>query len=245
MCWTCTKETWYHLKKEKKGMGGKGRLTNNMIDKLQNYYGIAIRSNCGNLSSMKTAIHASLFHCASSADRKLHLQHCPGGANSWCGYMRDRANQTNNYNLGAGLPLDVIAELKPIYSRLSEDSLLSRCLDGRTQNQNEALNGMFWEKVPKGVFVGTEILQLGIYDAVTHFNIGCHTSVMILEELGISSGLYCLNESQRADSVRVSKANYKEQEVNKSWRRLLRGKRKKKTDKQQEKEGDTYVPGGF
>ena len=123
------------LKKEKKGMGAKGRLTDNMIDKLQNYYGIAIRSNCGNLSAMKTAIHASLFHCASSADRKLHLQHCPEGANSWCGYMRDQANQTNNYKHGAGLPLDVIAELKPIYSRLSEDSLLSRCLDGKTKSE--------------------------------------------------------------------------------------------------------------
>ena len=86
-------------------MDGKGRLTDNMIDKLHNYYGIAIRSNSGNLSAMKTAIYASLFHCASSADRKLHLQHCPQGANSWCGYMRDRANQTNNYKHGAGVTL--------------------------------------------------------------------------------------------------------------------------------------------
>ena len=38
---------------------------------------------------------------------------------------------------------DVIEELKPVYSRLSEDNLLSRCLDGKTQNQNESLNGMF------------------------------------------------------------------------------------------------------
>ena len=62
------------------------------------------------------------------------------------------------------------------------------------QNQNEALNGMFWERVPKGVFVGAEVLQLGIYDALAHFNIGCQASVMILEKLGISPGLYCLNE---------------------------------------------------
>lgn len=36
---------------------------------------------------------------------------------------------------------------------------------------------------------------------------------MILEKLGMSPGLYCLNESQRADSVRLFRANYKEQEV--------------------------------
>ena len=69
---------------EKKGISGKGRLRDSTIDKLQNYYGIAIRSNSVNLPAMKSAIHASLFHCTSSADRKLHLQHCSQGANSWC-----------------------------------------------------------------------------------------------------------------------------------------------------------------
>ena len=49
---------------------------------------------------------------------------------------------------------------------MSDDSLLSKCLDGKTQNQNESLNGMIWERVPKGTFVGSEVLQLGVYDAV-------------------------------------------------------------------------------
>ena len=69
------------LKKEKKGRG-KGKLTDRMIDRLQNYYGIAIRSNVGNLSEMK-AIYDSLIHCASSKDRSLHC-YCPEGADSWC-----------------------------------------------------------------------------------------------------------------------------------------------------------------
>ena len=50
----------------------------------------------------------------------------------------------------------------------------------------------------------------------------------ILEEIGISPGHYCKDEAQQADSVQVLKANYKEQGVNKSQWRLLRGKRKKK-----------------
>ena len=41
----------------------------------RNYYGIAIRSNEGNLAGMKKAIHASLMHCASSQSRLLH-DHC-------------------------------------------------------------------------------------------------------------------------------------------------------------------------
>ena len=81
------------LRKEKKVMGGKGRLTDAMIDKLQNYYGIAIRSNSGDLTAMKKGIHASLFHCASSRDNDYH-NHCLEGPDSWCGFMKYRANRT-------------------------------------------------------------------------------------------------------------------------------------------------------
>jgi hypothetical protein len=41
-------------------------LTDALIDRLQNYYGIAIRSNVGNLEAMKKAIQASLMHCIAS-----------------------------------------------------------------------------------------------------------------------------------------------------------------------------------
>ena len=41
-----------NLKEKEKELGGKGKLTDCMIDKLQNYYGIAIRSNRNNLKAM-------------------------------------------------------------------------------------------------------------------------------------------------------------------------------------------------
>ena len=230
------------LKKEKKGLGGKGRLTDSMIDKMQNYYGIAISGNPGNLEGMKKAIHATLFHCASSEKRPLH-NHCPKGADSWCGYMRDKANNTQTYKHGAGLPVDVAAALKPVFQRLSEDSLLSKFLDGKTQNQNECLNGMIWERVPKGTFVGSDVLQLGMYDAVANFNIGCRASIKTLDKLGISPGQYCQVECHQRDNLRVNKANYKEQDGIKKRRKLLRGRKKKKSDKAKEKEGVTYAAG--
>ena len=40
----------------------KGCLTNSIIDRLQNYFGIALRQNIGNLKAMEDAIMASLFH---------------------------------------------------------------------------------------------------------------------------------------------------------------------------------------
>ena len=76
------------LKKENPGLGGKKKLTDAMIDRLQNYYGIAIRSNVGDLDGMKKAIHASFFHCASSERRDLHT-HCPPGPSSWCGFRQE------------------------------------------------------------------------------------------------------------------------------------------------------------
>ena len=48
------------FKRDNPGLGGKGKLTDSQIDKLQNYYGIAIRFNVGNLSGMKKAIQLAL-----------------------------------------------------------------------------------------------------------------------------------------------------------------------------------------
>ena len=100
------------LKKEKKGLGGKGKLTDSMIDKMQNYYGIAIRSNKGSLEKMKGNILATLFHCASTDKRPFHSAYCPAGEDSWCGYQRDKAKGTDTYKHGNGLPREIIEALK-------------------------------------------------------------------------------------------------------------------------------------
>ena len=228
------------LKKENPGLGGKKKLTDAMIDRLQNYYGIAIRSNVGDLNGMKKAIHASFFHCASSERRDLHT-HCPTGPSSWCGFQRDK----NSFKHGPGLPDNVIAKVKPVFQRLSEDSLLEKCLHGKTQNQNEAVNGMVWERVPKEVFVGGEMLEFGLFDAVSHFNIGARTVTQLLEALKITPGKYTEEGCRGLDMDRVRGAEYKERDERKKRRKVLRGQRKKKEDKNQQAEGVTYAAGGF
>ena len=111
------------------------RLVHAMIDRLQNYCGIAIRSNVGDLQvdGMKKAIHPSFFHCASSEKRDLDT-HCPTGPSSWCGFQHDR----NSFKHGSGLPDNVIAKVKPLFQMLSEDSLLEKFLHGKSQNQNHS-----------------------------------------------------------------------------------------------------------
>ena len=95
----------------------------------------------------------------------------PNGLSSWCQFKRDIANETQNYHPGKGLPLDIIAKIKPIYNDLSTSELLEKCLYGKTQNQNELFNGMVWDRIPKSTYFANNQLKVGTYDAVTNFNI--------------------------------------------------------------------------
>ena len=134
-------------------VGGKGRLTKVVIDMLQNYYGAAIRQNVGNLRIMQDAIWAIFYHTIKASNETLDVQHqyCPKGSKSWCKYQLDVANGTNFYTQDNCLPPIFRKELKPLFTRLSSDELLKRCLKGVTQNQNEAFYSM--DKVSKVSFL--------------------------------------------------------------------------------------------
>ena len=75
-----------NFKNNNNGFGGKGRLTDEAIDRLQNYYGIVTRQIINDIYCMTKAIHATLFHVGSSAknnwkhDRQV-------GESSRCGFI--------------------------------------------------------------------------------------------------------------------------------------------------------------
>ena len=61
---------------DKKSLGGKGRLTEKKINKIQNYYDIAIRQNIDNLYQMRKNILAVLHHsCVADSSNARHI-HC-------------------------------------------------------------------------------------------------------------------------------------------------------------------------
>jgi len=233
------------LKKNNKGLGGKGKLTDHIIDKLQNFYGIAIRQNVGDLQSMKKAVVATLFHVASSEKNKWH-DYCPTGADSWCKFQRSKVDKTVKYKPGAGIPVEIVlTHLKPIYNDLSSDSLLSKCLHGKTQNQNEAFNKIIWDRVPKTSFCTKEQLEFGLYDAVSNFNIGRKATVLIFEKLGVTPGKFLINGCREKNRKRLYHADYKFQSPMKKRRKLIRGVKKQKQDKNKASEGKLYEAGGF
>lgn len=118
-------------------IGGKGKLTAERIKKLTNYYGRAIKDHKGDLDAMVNAVWASFFHTLSS-DASHNHDFCPAGPRSWCFFQRARANNTEPRPHTKELPAFVGEALKPVYQRLGDPQLLRRCLDGKTQNSNEA-----------------------------------------------------------------------------------------------------------
>ena len=70
--------------------------------------------------------HILARHC-----RNLH-NHCPKVVDSWCHHQPDKANEANKYKARAGLLDTIIAKVKPVYARPSND--VKKCLQGKPQN---------------------------------------------------------------------------------------------------------------
>ncbi|GFY17579.1 uncharacterized protein TNCV_3519341 [Trichonephila clavipes] len=98
-----------------------GKLTDSFIDRLQNYYGIAVRSNVGNLSGLQQNVIAALFHCSSSVEKPMHGQ-CPIGKDSSCYYQRALSCGKKPKEKYKGLS-KVLNMIKPTYLELCTKEL--------------------------------------------------------------------------------------------------------------------------
>ena len=65
---------------------------------------------------------------------------------------------------------------------------------------------MIWNRLPKSIFVGADVLEFGAYDAVAHFNIGSKAATKIFNELGLVLGKFFENGVGKADKRRIRKA---------------------------------------
>lgn len=190
---------------DKKFLTGKGRLTDAVIDNLQVYYGNAIRNNPNMLDNMKRAVWATYFHKLSTDKNPQHGL-CPSGADTWCGFQK--AKHTGSvYEHKHSLPEAIMTAIKPTYKALSDPDLLSKCLHGGTQNPNESFNNVIWTRVNKGVFVGLDVLKMGVNDAILAFNDGNIGRVKVLEDMGVSPGVNTTKSLHAMDLERIRKAD--------------------------------------
>ena len=155
-----------------KSLHGKGRLTDKVMDELQQYYGKAIRSNGHDLKAMQRAIWATYFHRLLMDERPSH-QLCPEPPDTWCKYrIAEFEGKLDEFKHKKALPEAVLMAIKPIYRDLSSPDLLNKCLHGQTQNVNESFNNVVWTRIPKSTFVGKKTLEIGVWDSVITFNDG-------------------------------------------------------------------------
>uniref|UniRef100_A0A0B7BM11 Mutator-like transposase domain-containing protein n=1 Tax=Arion vulgaris TaxID=1028688 RepID=A0A0B7BM11_9EUPU len=143
---------------DRKGLGGIGRLTDKKIDTLQNYYGFAIRQNPGNLDKMLCDIMAVLPHVGSTDVNPNHGG-CPN--DSWCKY------KLNPEKYRHGLPQAVMDFIQPVFTDLANEDLLRKCLHGKTQNSNETLNKLVWQRCSKEVYVERETIEEAVFSAIS------------------------------------------------------------------------------
>ena len=222
-----------------KGLSGAGRLTDKVIDTLQNYYGFAIRQNAGKLDAMEQSVKAVLPHVASSEENPMH-DNCPDGEGSWCRYKRD----PESYKHRKGLPIDIVEFIKPVFDDLSSRKLLEKCVHGKTQNNNECLNKLIWDRCSKEYFVGVETVEEACFSAVSHFNDGRKSILNLFESLHIDPGRFTREQSSNQDSSRLRSSARKSKDNHKTRRKVLRAKRKGFQDKRKAVEGNEYEPGG-
>ena len=222
---------------DNKTIGDKGRLTDVYIDSIQNYYGQAIRNN-NDIVSMQNAIWA-IFHHMILPEEAIPLpeqhQYCP--RDSWCKFWASNAM----YKEDSRLPSVFKLLLKQIFSRLSNNDILGRCLKGLTQNQNEAINGMLWAVCPKTKFCGRSKVLLAVADTVLKWNSGAGNKLILYNDLGISPGINTLSYLHQEDNIRIKNSERKVAMPNHIARRKQRAQKKAKKGKT----ATTYLAGGF
>lgn len=142
-----------------KTISGKGRLTDDIIDKLTVYYGNAIRGNNMLLKDMQKAVWAIFYHKRSTDKEPLH-DFCSQGENSWCPYQKAIVSG-KVYRHSNTIPAAVMDNIKDIFKDLPMPALLKKCVGGRTQNANESLNSLIW-KLSKNIWFRKKIVQIAV-----------------------------------------------------------------------------------
>lgn len=120
------------------------------------------------------------------------------------------------------------AELKPYFVKLSQDNLLGRCLKGLTQNQNESINHILWNRCPKTRFVGVLKIRLAVAETVSCFNKGTGSDLSLYHKYGAIASSNTFNASKLLDSERIKNAAKK---ITTKYRLARRVKRSKALSK--------------
>ncbi|GFV70930.1 uncharacterized protein TNCV_4462251 [Trichonephila clavipes] len=227
-----------------KTIGGKGRLTDSLIDKLAHYYGNAIRCNSTSVKEMRKAIWAVWGHSCSTDDEPMHW-FCPTNPNTWCKYNAAINNNLQKYKHKPSVAKAVRDVIKPVFADLSHPALLKKCLGGKTQNPNESLNSLIWKFCSKTIGSRLQIAEIAANLETSVFNDGNQILITILEKFGLEINRnVCVPLAER-DNRRIFTSRQRLLESSFEARRAKKIKKSKEIELFQEQEGMSYYPGEF
>ena len=89
-----------------------------MINIMQNYCGLAIRSNRNDSYGMKKSVGATLFHCTEMNDESSRHRFFSQTGDAWCKWKYDKRKWTNTYKSHISIPKWIHAVLKSIFISL-------------------------------------------------------------------------------------------------------------------------------
>lgn len=218
-------------------------MTGKLIDELSIYYGLAIRRNSDSVENMRSSIWATLDHKLSTDAEPQHDK-CPIGEDSWCSWRRAKATNTlAEYNHKPPLPIQVYEAIQPIYEELTNQDLLTRCLGGYTQNNNESFNSTVWTLAPKNISSGKTVLDIATEIAVCVFNDGFSSILHIMEAMGLEIGPNSYEMCMEIDKQRITLAERSLSDRVKEARIAARSSRKDMYEQEDNLEGQLYGAG--
>ncbi|KAK8762919.1 hypothetical protein V5799_034471 [Amblyomma americanum] len=186
-------------------IGGKGGLTQALIKKLTNYYGKALHDH-DNVEDMQKAVMATFYHVTSTDERPRH-ELCPQGPQSWCQHQAAEAEGKPLPSYKYQLARHVTDALLPVYRRLSDVQLLSRCLGKKTQNAAESLHSVIWSLLPKDKNASLTATETALNEAVCKFNAGTRRAYTeYCSTLGLQTGQHALRRAAEKDALQKRKA---------------------------------------
>ena len=130
--------------------------------------------------------------------------------------------------------------LTPLFDRLSEKKLLKRCLPGLSQNPNESVNSLVWNRYPKPRNRGLKSVETAAASAIMQFNIGATGRHGVMGGLEIPAAFYTKAGSGRKNEKRVKQANRRVQKKFKAARQKIRQAKLVEEARLKALEGVTY-----
>ncbi|KAL7287197.1 hypothetical protein TKK_0018628 [Trichogramma kaykai] len=119
-----------------------------------------------------------------STDEHPQQKLCSVGPSSWCAWQIAKFGDTLNtfnHNRQINLPPAVMDEIKA----LTNQELLQRCIGAYSQNPNESFNHILRKFVPKKLWIGRKILEMGANMVVNSFNDGKQSLLALMKKLGV------------------------------------------------------------